>query len=313
MDFRSKKKVFVLAPPATGHVNPICGVVNELCKDSDIEVIFYSDETYRELVEKTGATFRAISHPTLTRVLDKAKPITEGKMGIDELLHEMINFSYDITPDLVHDIENEEPDMILYDGFFFPVKYLLEIIHARVEYGSWSHRVPKTAGFIPNFPASEKMIEEMRKEEKLTFWSMLSMLNLFKRQIIFSWWFGISVYNPLKFFMKTDPNLNIVAVAAELQPYREEFDETFKFVGPCISEDARSVEVKNDPELKSVLDLFPYKSDQSSSSSDLKLVFISLGTVFTKNVFIFERAIEAIQNYDKKTDRKLKSSQLKVI
>lgn len=304
----SKKIIYVITPPSTGHVNPICGVVNELCKHSNVEVIFYSDECYREAIQKTGAQFRAFSHPTFSRIA--LRPLTERKLSIGELLNTMITFSYDILPNLIADAERDQPDLILYDSAFIAAKFLIEVIKSREAKGTWNRTVPKTVGFIPNFPAAPQMVAEFREQSQEDIWAKLELVNCFRRQFVFSWWFGISVYNPIGVFSRNDPVLNIVSVTPELQPYREEFDDTYKFVGPCVSEEARSVEIKNDDELKNLLGQF----DDRARSSGLKLVFMSLGTVFNGNNFIFERAFEAIKNFDQAANRRhLKSSQIKMI
>lgn len=294
MEIMKKKVVYAIAPPSTGHVNPMCGLVNELCKNRDqLEVIFYSDECYRAVVENTGAQFRAFSHPTLSQF--EFKPITERKMSIGEMLNKFITFSYEIVPQLIADAEREQPDLILYDGFFLPVKYLIEVINARETKGTWNRTVPKSVNFVPNFPVGPKMFGQMQKETNENFWSKFVMWNAYRKQLAFSWAFGISIYNPLELFTRHNPVLNVVSVAPELQPYPDDFDkDLFKFVGPCVSEEARSVEIKNDDELKSLLQQF----DDDQKPNDLRLVYLSMGTVFNRNGFIFERAFEALKIFD---------------
>jgi UDP:flavonoid glycosyltransferase YjiC (YdhE family) len=54
---KKPRKVFVLVPPMTGHINPITGIISELIKQN-VEVTFYSTSNYKPLIEKCGATFR---------------------------------------------------------------------------------------------------------------------------------------------------------------------------------------------------------------------------------------------------------------
>lgn len=106
-----------------------------------------------------------------------------------------------------------------------------------------------------------------------------------------------------------------MAVMKELQTNRESFDHTFKFIGSCVSEEVRSCEIKNDTQLNEILNLF-HKNlclTKSPKNENLKLIYMSLGTVFIKNSFIFEMVIEAFRNYDQRGNRKLKSSQFRVI
>lgn len=285
-----KKIIYAIAPPSTGHVNPMCSLVNELCKYPNIEVIFYSDEFYRVLIEKSGAQFRALAHPTFSKI--EFRPITERKLMFGEMLNMMITFGYDILPQLIADAERDQPDLIFYDCLFLPTKYLIEVIKSRDAKGTWNRTVPKTVAFIPNFPHTPKTMKEFRERSQEDIWSTLALMNSFRRQLSFSWHFDISIYNPIKLFTQNDPILNIVSVTPELQPDREGLDNRYKFVGPCVSEDARSVEIQNDNELENLLSEFDQKRDDS------KLIFMSLGTVFNANSFIFERAFEAIRNFN---------------
>lgn len=168
-----KKKVIVMVPPATGHVNPMCGLVYELCKNPNIEVTFYSNEQYRGIIEKTGAKFR----PNAKSVFDSIDQIKimGQKMLIGDIINMLIQFSYEQLPQLMSDVEKEKPDLILFDGLTFPVKYLLEIIKARNANGDMTMTLPKTAFFAPNFAFNDKMIQIMQEQKKEGgFWSVVS-------------------------------------------------------------------------------------------------------------------------------------------
>ena len=303
-----KKKVIVMVPPATGHVNPMCGLVYELCKNPNIEVTFYSNEQYRGIIEKTGAKFRP-NAKSMFDSIDQIK-LTGQKMLIGDILNMLIQFSYEQLPQLMSDVEKEKPDLILFDGLTFPVKYLLEIIKARNANGDMAMTLPKTVFFAPNFAFNDKMIQIMQEQKKEGgFWSAMSILNSFRKQFVFSWYYGIPIYNPLRIFQMMSDTLNIVAVNPELQPFRDEFNETFKFVGSCVSEETRVVDLsKEDPELKSILDEFDQNPDGNK-----KLVFMSLGSVFHAHFYVFEKAVEAFLNYDKNEQHRFKLSDLKII
>lgn len=123
-----KLLIFAIVPPATGHVNPLCCIIHELLKQQqqNIKVIIYSDECFCKLIEQSGARFRAFSHPTFGAF--KYHPINKKRRTFDMLLNDLLSISFDVLPQLIGDVENDQPDMILYDGFFLPVKYLIEVI-----------------------------------------------------------------------------------------------------------------------------------------------------------------------------------------
>lgn len=126
------------------------------------------------------------------------------------------------------------------------------------------------------------------------------MFKVFMRFIYLSWHFSIS-YNIWN-MMDAHPNLNIVAVFPELQPCRDQFGATYKFVGPTISEQARSIETTTSEKLKTILDeIAPQNNDVSKpSNSNLKLIYVSMGTVPSNSLHVFEKTIKAIDELSSK-------------
>lgn len=113
-----------------------------------------------------------------------------------------------------------------------------------------------------------------------------------------------------------EKNLKIIAVFPELHPKSNEYDSKHKFVGQCVSEDVRKYDLNEDPGLKSVLDLFPIKENKVQSEqqdNELKLIYVSLGSVFHCNSSIFEKIIDAIRTYNVNPNRKMSSSQFRVV
>lgn len=111
-------------------------------------------------------------------------------------------------------------------------------------------------------------------------------------------------------------NLKIIAVFPELHPKSNEYDSKHKFVGQCASEEVRKYDLNEDPGLKSVLDLFPIKENKVQSTQqdeELKLIYVSLGSVFHCNSSIFEKIIDAIRTYNVNPNRKMSSSQFRVV
>ena len=300
-----KKKIMVFVPPISGHINPMFGLVNELCKNKNLEVIFYSDENYREAIEKTGARFRLNEKPTFSRI----DPNSFGsKMQLGRLFDMMIDFANIQLPQYIAEAEKEKPDLIIYDIMSFSAKYLIKIIKTRNAKGDKSIPIPKTAAFISSFPMSEKMIKKLKENDgDQSILSLVSLTSTFRKQFALSFQYKISVYNPMGFFQKRDPNLNIVGIIPDLEPDRDDFGDKFKFVGSCISEEARSVDLNEDPELKSILTQFDNKPN------DLKLIFMSLGTMVYTQFYVFENALKSFLKFDDNQKRRFKSSQFKII
>ncbi|RNA00820.1 glycosyl transferase, partial [Brachionus plicatilis] len=125
--------------------------------------------------------------------------------------------------------------------------------------------------------------------------------------------FSLSAYNPFTLMAPIKEHMKIVAVFPELHPRVNNYDSKHNFVGQCISNEIRNQSFENDAQLKSILDLFPIRDESNQSTSGPKLIYMSLGTIFHSNTFIFDHFIEAIRNYDKKPTLKFKSSQFHAI
>lgn len=106
----------------------------------------------------------------------------------------------------------------------------------------------------------------------------------------------------MNYFSGFERNTRLVAVFPELHPRLNDYDpKTHKFIGECISEETRNNETTyKDMELKSLLDQFPLNENKSTldNNSSPKLIYVSLGTLFSVNTFIFELIIEAIRKID---------------
>ena len=116
-----KRKIYVIVPPAAGHVNPVSGLVHELAKQPDIDVIFYSNEEYRETVEKTGAQYRPyVKFESKTVFCKSLLETTEP--SVLSLSDQFIDVAYDVLPQLIADYHKEKPELIIYDTICLPAK-----------------------------------------------------------------------------------------------------------------------------------------------------------------------------------------------
>lgn len=305
-------------PPIYGYTYCVSSMVFNLCQNSNIKCIFYGVEETRGLIEQTGSEFRQYAHPTLSGL--KRKPLKELKNDVWSIINYHITFSYEILPSLINDVENEKPDLIIYGQWFLAVKYLLEILKVRYEKRLTTTKPPRSVLFDPSFAMNLHIIDNLSGLVRTNIKSIFPKIKAFFRQFIFSWRFGISIYNPKRLLTRLSENLNIFSVLAEIQPNLELFDrKTCKFVGACISEPLRRTETYMiDASFEEILEIFPPRNssyDYSSTDRDLKLIFVSLGTLFNVNLFVFEAIIDSIIKFDQVTRSNIiciKSNQLKV-
>lgn len=291
---------------ASGHVNPVCGLVHELCQQPDVECVFYGIEEHRQLIEKTGAQFRLYSDRNVADTVLPQVSERHREFVFTRFMNRMIDSSYHLLPELIRDVEAEKPDMIIIDPGFITSKYLIEILKKRGIH-------VKCVEFFPHFVMTQAMMESVPGLVQKSLRMFLAIIYLFIRQIWLSWTFGISLYNPMDLLVGKKDHLKIVAIFPQLHPRLEDYDNTYRFVGHCISEQTRNYDLSSDHQLKSTLDLFSIRTENLSQPNDLKLVYMSLGTIFNHNLFLFEKVIQALKDFDKKADRSIKSCQIKTI
>lgn len=307
----SSKKIFIIFPSTSGHINPVSGLVYELVHTHRVECIFYGNVENRELIERSGARFRLFTHRNFAELVPP--PIHERDKQPEPMFASffnlMIDCSHAMLPSLLRDVDTDKPDLILFDSAFITVKYLIEALKSR--------RIPiKNVPFYPNFVYTKELMAYMPRFYQKNLSTLWAVVKIFFRQFYLSWKFDLSVYNPIGFMMRKSQVPKIVSVFPELHPRLSDYDETHHFVGQCASEEARSHELKDDPELKSLLDMFPVKSRQDMSKlpdKGLKFIFMSLGTVFVNNSEIFEKAIEAFRRFDERPGRGFKLAQFRIL
>jgi UDP:flavonoid glycosyltransferase YjiC (YdhE family) len=295
------KKVFVMPIPYAGHVIPVASVIHELAtKNPGLKVIFYGSKENEEVILKTGAEFRLYSHPffpdetTVDRVKRKMSPFIE-------LCYDIASpFCDQVIPQLLADFEKEKPDMIIYDTLALQAKYLLHLIKNRYEKKLSSLKPPKTIMFQTTFAQKPDIYPKNKELDKYImeydFWYYVYFLLLLLVQVKLNWKHGMTIFNMPKFLLDQTEKVVITTVYPEFQPKRELFDESFRFVGSCLSENARQIAIR-DSKLREVLESYepvnPIQSINSIRSDNRKLVYASLGTTFNNNFEVFEKIVNA--------------------
>ena len=99
-------KVYVFNGGHHGHVNPTLGLVGELVRRGG-EVIYYATTEFQQIIEGTGAIFRA--YPV-------AEP-DERITGLEHLAEYYMRYSGMVLPYLIETAQAEHPDYIIFDMF----------------------------------------------------------------------------------------------------------------------------------------------------------------------------------------------------
>ena len=291
--------LFLLVFPEIGHINPVNGIVKELIQSKGCEVIFYGRHWQKNLIQSTGSTFREYKF-----YLDdnaKSKSLKEDIYTNDiTLFTNLISLSYKEIPCLLNDIQNDNPDLIIFDQLSMPAKYLLKIMQENFKSQKSSFLVPSVQIFT-TFPFQDCIFSDKKDYKKFIiqqngiYFKFRKYLLLVKQRN-FSKYFGIDCSDPFDLYENFQSELNIVTFIPEIQPFNNLVDSSFKYVGNCVVENFQK-EFLFDTRLNEILNLIePINPNYQNKKIDIKLIYVSLGTVFNNNIFIFDCAIETIKN-----------------
>lgn len=291
-----KKKILMLILPEIGHMNPMLCIARDLV-DSNYEVIFYGLSNHKELIEKSGAQFKQYLYESYScRTNSLQKDPSNNMLGI---LMSLIDVSYKEVPILAKEVKNLQPDLIVFDNISLPAKYLISYLQKN------SKKKTKYVQFFTLLPSIKNIYPSAELLKKICVLPSGFMFNVqkhwlnFKQKLITSH-LGIEYSDPLD--LSTFPSdLNIVTILPGIHPFEYALDSSFKFVGCCVSDKVRKLDI--DPKLKEKLDLFEVINPRTAihdDHSDKKLIYVSLGTVFYNNVLVFDTIIEAFKKINNK-------------
>ena len=257
--------------PAHGHVNPTLPAVRELVRRGE-SIIYYGLDEFRQVIEATGASFRAYGDLSESVRFDFGTTDRRyaNLWGLAEVMMEFCERS---LPFLVEATARDAPDYILHDFTCIWGKYVSQILC-----------IPAITT-IPQFPVNMK-----RRPEPYPgmFGDTLRMLATGIPSLIRFWRIGkrISEAHSVERLgvldmLASHEDLNIVFTSRYFQPYADDFDESFEFVGPSIA--ARD-------------ETLDFSMDHGSGP----LVYISLGTVFNVNPAFYGQCVEAFRDTDRR-------------
>jgi UDP:flavonoid glycosyltransferase YjiC (YdhE family) len=338
-------KVFIYTLPASGHINPLLPIVEELILlNPDIEVYFYLTENFRKKIESTGARLRVLKNFDILAV-SKLEPMNnERKQYLFEHLRLLIE-SFSINCEfMANEINDKKPDLILYDLLWPHTAWLKDY------YTKWFNIAQNTSAenrkklkFCPNWPFPKMMsfvtsfvikesIYPNHFEESILLRFPLSVyweiFKLFITYFKYGFKLGIGFRNPIndiKMRPLTSAENILVFVMSELQPRSHLFDNKFyKFIGSTIKLDDGScnksgAQFDTNNQLADILKLFESKETKAGNieNDKLFLIYISLGTINNNNYDIYKTLIEGFINFDdepiESRNRNIKVSQLKII
>lgn len=213
-------KLLFISLPAHGHINPTIGLVSELIKRGD-EVVYITAEEFRDKFEKVGSKFIGYNFEGGSASLN-IKEIAKNASNSNNLINvvkkvmEEFMIKYGIAGKKTIELaleQSEEFDYLVVDEIF-PLD-LNEVIEKL--------KIKKVISTITMFALNDKLKSSM-------FTTFLP--SIMKNENDICHGFDKLTSGKKKSNRKID--LNMVFTSEYFQPYSEEFDSSFKFVGPSI-------------------------------------------------------------------------------
>jgi MGT family glycosyltransferase len=249
-------KVLFINGNAHGHINPTLPVVRELIK-RDEQVYYYSTADFKQKIEATGAVFIDYGNE-LYRFLHNFKP--SGKHPFYTLIEFMLQMDRVVIPLMIENEMVKEFDYIIHDSMFGGGKVMAKKLKKPSICSCTSFAMNKLSMpdhmFEPGFhPQLDNIYNQLREATIEWETEILKIMDIFLKK----------------------ESLNLVFTSSMFQPEAGSFDESFKFVGPSISEREEKFD-------------FSIKNIEKS-----KIIYISMGTINNKCQDFYNKCIEAFK------------------
>ena len=253
-------RVLFINGGSEGHVNPTIGVVQELITRGE-EVVYFTIEDYRERIEKTGATVRTFDVQKFLKAF-----ISGGRNNVLERINGLLHTADVMIPSVLEQIEGERFDYIIHDSMFGCGRLLAQILKLPA--------ISSCTSFAESETHFEKMFSELSNDIPAETFNEYKRLSAHVQEK-----YGVQIDSPYEIFCNPAP-LTIVYTTREFQPSGEEFDHSYKFVGPSITERPKNGD----------LDFKEFNGQNT--------IYISLGTVFNQAIDFYKLCFEAFRNSD---------------
>ncbi|AIQ68837.1 macrolide family glycosyltransferase [Paenibacillus graminis] len=257
-------RVLFINGGSEGHINPTIGVVQELISRGE-EVVYLCIEAYRERIEKTGASVRALDDQKIIEAF-----ISGGRNYLLERINGLLLTADIIIPSVLEQIAGEHFDYIIHDSMFGCGRMLAQILELPA--------INSSTSFAQTQASYDKMLEQPSMKipaeiAKPIYDRYHSLTEMLKEK------YNVEIQSPYEVLCNPAP-LTIVYTTREFQPNGEGFDQTYKFVGPSLS--SRPTQANFD----------------FNAIKGKKTIYISLGTVFNQALDFYKLCFEAFGNTD---------------
>ncbi|PEK22581.1 macrolide family glycosyltransferase [Bacillus wiedmannii] len=257
-------RVLFVNTGSEGHINPTLQVVEELVSRGE-EVVYFSIESFRDRIEKTGATVRTIDEQKFLKAF-----LSGGRNYLSERINGLLHTADVIIPNVLEQIEGEYFDYIIHDSMFGCGHIIAQILKLPA--------INSCTSFAQDEKSFEQMLDHLSKDIPVEVQDKIhNDFESLTKGIAEK--YGVEINSQYEVFCNPAP-LTIVYTIKEFQPFGDMFDETFKFVGPSIS-----TQIKN-------------KEFDITTLEEKSPIYISLGTVFNEALDFYKLCMKAFENSD---------------
>ncbi len=256
------KTIVFFCIPAYGHTNPTLEVVRELVSRGN-EVVYYSYNEFKPLIEAVGAKFISLDECNLEKELSPEDTVRLGK-DIVFSTKLLVDTTLAVDDKIMKDMERLKPDCIVADSM-----------------AVWGRLIAKKLAipFVSStttFAFNKESAKIMKGSLKDAFKMILGVPKMNKYiQKLKDKGYKIDSFLDL---IKNDENTNtIVYTSEQFQPCAETFSNKFAFVGPSIRQKDNTIQLNICKERE-------------------KLIYISMGTVNNDLVSFYKKCIEQLKN-----------------
>lgn len=253
-------RVLFINGGSEGHVNPTIAVVQELIKRGE-EVVYFTIEDFRERIEKTGATVRTFDVQKFIKAF-----ISGGRNNLLERINGLLCTADIMVPSVLEKIKGEHFDYIIHDSMFGCGQLIAQILKLPA--------VNSCSSFAQTKSSFDNMFEQQSKKIPTETNAEYKRLTTRVKEK-----YGVDIHSPYEVFCNPAP-LTIVYTTRQFQPFGDEFDQSYKFIGPSI----------HSRKMHENFDLTMIKEE--------RLIYISLGTVFNQAIDFYKLCFDAFGNTD---------------
>ncbi|MGF9905692.1 macrolide family glycosyltransferase [Brevibacillus porteri] len=259
-------RVLYVTIPAEGHVNPTLGLVRQLV-DNGEEVVYMCSEEYRDRLAQTGAQFRAYQLDEQV-FRDLGFNPTEFKHPLhftDFMLRGIIEL---YIPEILRQTENDSFDYLIFDSLFGWGGAILGEklgIPTICSITNLAFAEPLSQ-IVEVFDASDVDVDALYERVTQTSQSIARVCNV--------------AVPAIEDITRQYGHMKIVFTSREFQPDADKLDDSYLFTGPSIT---------SRPDAPS----FPFEKLRSPHD---KVVYISMGSILTKDVELYKLCFAAFQD-----------------